>query len=535
MFWAWASLLIRSGLILIAADVLRRFARQDSGKYRHRILLAAFALLLSWPLFSAVLPQIHVPLWPRTSTNGTVTFTQTIVSFDKALPQTIAVNWPLTIWLVGVLLSLVPVILDYVAVRRLIRRAIPLADAGWRDLLERTCASLDLTAIPELLIYSGPVVPFTFGLWRPRILLPADCMDWAPLRKHAVLLHELAHIKRRDLWSQMVATFATALWWFQPLCWFNRWNLRRESERACDALVLDFGIRPSDYARELLDIARSFSKGQRWSSAAALTMARRGELEGRLYAILDPERNGAGRRPVLAIAALTALTLTASAVTVLPEQSSLGGHPMTRTMKRTLISGLLASAGLSAATIGGSVFDPTGAALANAQASLFNPETSAKQDTTTTPDGKFTFTSLAAGSYILHVEKPGFASLYREFNVQTDSDVRRGLILTAAPSDQNPRVVRVGGSVEESNLIRKVQPTYPDSAKTARIQGAVHLETTISKEGVPEDIRVVSSPSDDLTQSALEAVRQWRYRPTLLNGQPVDIVTDVTVNYTLMP
>ncbi len=533
MFWAWASLLIRSGLILIAADVLRRLARRESGRYRHRILLAAFALLLAWPLFSAVLPEIHAPVWRHSPINATVTFRQTIVSFDKTLPQTAALNWPLTIWLAGVLLSFVPLILDYVAVRRLIRRAIPLLDSGWRDLLGQECAMLHLQTVPELLIYPGPVVPFTFGLWRPRILLSADCMEWAPLRKRAVLLHELAHIKRRDLWSQMVAACATALWWFQPLCWLSRWNLRRESERACDALVLSFGVRPSDYASELLDIARSFTKGQRWSSAAALTMARRSELEGRLYAILDPQRNDATRRPVLAIAVLTGLTLTASAVTVLPEQNNLGGHPMTRTMKRTLISGLLASAGLSAATIGGSVFDPAGAAVADAQASLFNPETSAKQETTTTPDGKFTFPSLAAGSYILHVEKPGFASLYREFNVQTDSDVRRGLILTAAPSDQNPRVVRVGGSVEQSNLIRKVQPTYPAAAKADHVQGAVQLETTISKEGVPEDIRVVSSPSDDLTQSALEAVRQWRYRPVLLNGQPVDIVTDVTVNYTL--
>jgi TonB family protein len=531
MLWAWASLLIRSGLILVAADAFRRFSRQDAGRHRHRILLAGFALLLSWPLFSAVLPQIHVPVWPHSAGNGTVTFRQTIVSFDKALPQTIAVNWPLTIWLAGVLLSLVPVILDYLAVRRLIRRAIPLVNAGWRDLLGQECAMLHLQTIPELLIYSGRVVPFTFGLWPPRILLPADCMNWAPLRKRAVLLHELGHIKRRDLWSQLFAIFATALWWFQPLCWLNRWNLRRESERACDALVLDSGIRPSDYASELLDIARSFSKGQRWSSAAALTMARRGELEGRLYAILDPRRDAAARRPVLAIAALAAVALTASAVTVLPEQNTLGGHPMTRNMKRTLISGLLASAGLSAATIGGAVYDPAGTAVANAQASLFNPETSTKQETTTTPDGKFTFASLAAGSYILHVEKPGFASLYREFNVQPDSDVQRGLILTS--SQQNPKLVRVGGAVEESNLIRKVQPTYPASAKSERVQGAVQLETTISKEGVPEDIRVVSSPSDDLTQSALEAVRQWRYRPTLLNGQPVDIVTDVTVNYTL--
>jgi TonB family protein len=61
----------------------------------------------------------------------------------------------------------------------------------------------------------------------------------------------------------------------------------------------------------------------------------------------------------------------------------------------------------------------------------------------------------------------------------------------------------------------------------------VELEATISKDGVPVELRVLRSPSDDLSESSLEAVRQWRYRPTLLNGQPVEIVTDVIVNYTL--
>jgi TonB family protein len=84
------------------------------------------------------------------------------------------------------------------------------------------------------------------------------------------------------------------------------------------------------------------------------------------------------------------------------------------------------------------------------------------------------------------------------------------------------------------NLVTKVQPIYPKAAKMAGVQGVVLLETVISKEGEPLDIRVISSPNDDLTQSSLEAVRQWRYRPTLLNGNPVEIVTDVNVNYTLM-
>jgi protein TonB len=87
--------------------------------------------------------------------------------------------------------------------------------------------------------------------------------------------------------------------------------------------------------------------------------------------------------------------------------------------------------------------------------------------------------------------------------------------------------------VEQANLVQKVQPLYPSAAKAAGIQGTVLFEMVISKEGVPVDIRVLESPNDDLTQSALDAVRQWRYKPTLLNGNPVEIVTDVVVNYTL--
>lgn len=213
-------------------------------------------------------------------------------------------------------------------------------------------------------------------------------------------------------------------------------------------------------------------------------------------------------------------------------------------MKRTFLSGLLASASLSAATIGGSLFDPSGAAIPNAKVSLYDPDTATAQETTTTPDGKFDFENLPAGSYLLRIEKRGFASLLREFNVQPDSKVERGLILNlasterqgrhvASPYPSNPGLLRVGGVLAESNLIKKMQPVYPASAKAAGVQGTVDMEMAISKDGVPEDIRVISSPGDDLTQSALEAVRQWRYRPTLLNGAPVEIVTDVIVNYTL--
>ena len=103
-------------------------------------------------------------------------------------------------------------------------------------------------------------------------------------------------------------------------------------------------------------------------------------------------------------------------------------------------------------------------------------------------------------------------------------------------SDSQQTVIkplRVPGEVAQSNLILKVQPVYPAAAKKDHVQGTVLLDVTISKEGVPQDIQVLTSPSDDLTQSAEEAVRQWRYRPTLLNGQPVTIIAEVRVNYTL--
>jgi protein TonB len=91
----------------------------------------------------------------------------------------------------------------------------------------------------------------------------------------------------------------------------------------------------------------------------------------------------------------------------------------------------------------------------------------------------------------------------------------------------------VKGDVAEVNLIRKVQPVYPAAAKAAHVQGTVLLQMIILKDGTPGEITVTSSPSNDLSQASIDAVRQWRYRPILLNGQPVQVVTQVIVNYTL--
>jgi protein TonB len=91
---------------------------------------------------------------------------------------------------------------------------------------------------------------------------------------------------------------------------------------------------------------------------------------------------------------------------------------------------------------------------------------------------------------------------------------------------------RIGGNVAEANLIRKVQPVYPPLAKSARVQGTVEFTATISKDGNIENLALVRG-HPLLVNAAKEAVLQWKYRPTMLNGSPVEVITDIIVNFTL--
>jgi TonB family protein len=107
--------------------------------------------------------------------------------------------------------------------------------------------------------------------------------------------------------------------------------------------------------------------------------------------------------------------------------------------------------------------------------------------------------------------------------------------LQAAPGSSQagaPNPLRVRAGVMEGNLISKVDPVYPEIAKGAHVQGIVVLHAVISKAGDVEDLHVISGPPM-LTASAIEAVKQWKYKPYLLNGQPTEVETTINVNYTL--
>src|ERR1035438_1600344 len=118
-----------------------------------------------------------------------------------------------------------------------------------------------------------------------------------------------------------------------------------------------------------------------------------------------------------------------------------------------------------------------------------------------------------------------------------------GSILSATPSNLPPppppppvkaalKRITIGGNVQQAKLVRQPKPVYPPLAKQARISGVVHLAAVISKDGTIQDLKVISG-HPLLIPSALEAVKQWVYQPTLLNGEPVEVSTQIDVNFTL--
>lgn len=100
------------------------------------------------------------------------------------------------------------------------------------------------------------------------------------------------------------------------------------------------------------------------------------------------------------------------------------------------------------------------------------------------------------------------------------------------PPKAAPERIRVGGQVQSANLIHQVMPIYPEIAKTAHIQGTVLLHAIIAKDGSIKQLQYISGPPL-LMRNAMSAVQQWRYRPTLLNGDPVEVDTTISVVFTL--
>src|SRR6478609_5998432 len=205
----------------------------------------------------------------------------------------------LGLWIAGALFFLARWRLNAMRLAALVRRASVLTDSGWNAQIRACCAELGIDRHVALLVSDEIEVPITTG-----ILFSLDYPEWSLTRRSAILNHELAHIKRLDAFTQALANLAASVYWFHPLVWLMVRAMRAERERACDDHVLAAGTKASDYAHELLDIVSGLREPE---LAAALAMARRSQLEGRVLALLNPAlpRGSVSRTGALALAALT--------------------------------------------------------------------------------------------------------------------------------------------------------------------------------------------------------------------------------------
>ena len=343
---AW---LLKATALLVIALAATTLLRRASAGTRHLVWLATLAGVLLLPAVSlwtpvrlAIVPSSLVPnLGPKaplvdrntsvaaaenaSALSATTLRTPTssrgplIAASPAALPpnEPIVPFWTTLLVLWASVASLLLGWLAYgaLSVRRIVRSGRPLEERSWTSPLFEIADRLDLDAVPRLL--SSPLIemPFACGILEPTIVLPASAEQWSDSRRRAVIFHELAHVRRRDLVGHTLGRIACALYWFHPLVWTAARHLRAESERACDDLVLSCGARASDYADHLLDIV--ISVRHQGAPATAMPMARRRELEGRVLAILDPAvaRIGPGRvQSATLLVGLGALALSVAAV-----------------------------------------------------------------------------------------------------------------------------------------------------------------------------------------------------------------------------
>ncbi len=197
-------------------------------------------------------------------------------------------TWIVVLWVAGLAGALVPIAVGLIRNRSVGRRARPVVDSEQSRLLAGLQRELRVRRAVRLLEAEGSLVPMTWGVLRPTVLLPAAWRGWTAQRQRIVLLHELAHVKRWDMQFQLLARMTCAMYWFHPLVWYSLQRLRAEREMACDDCVLMAGERPTDYARHLVELARDC---RALAMPAALAMAQPSGLERRVRALLDQTRS----------------------------------------------------------------------------------------------------------------------------------------------------------------------------------------------------------------------------------------------------
>jgi TonB family protein len=448
----------------------------------------------------------------------------------------------LAAWMAGSVLFLLPVAMGLWQVRSLRRSALPWSQG--QSAVDGLAVEAGIRRRVEVLLGALPG-PMTCGVAHPAIVLPMDAQTWEAEDLHRALVHELEHVRRADWPIHCLARTACAVYWFHPLVWMAWRRLELEAERSCDDAVLGRS-EATAYADQLVGLARRLSTSEK---SPLLAMASRADLAARVGAVLD-SRQRRGRAGVFAVAlacaAAAALVLTVSplrmvaaepqdqppAIKVTPSLQFSGSSLLVITTVVVNDSSGRVVEGLTAGDFavaengvpqGISVFEfqklpepPPGTPDAPTSYYVLG-----YYPTNTASDGKFrkiTVTRKGDDTAQLHY-RPGYT-------------MRTGVGLdgtgSAGPAYSPPLDFTPPG------LIYKREPEYSEEARKAKYQGAVSLYVEIDTSGRVVNIRVLRSLGLGLDMKAIEAVKQWRFRPGMKNGSAVAMQAQVTMNFRLL-
>ena len=329
----WFSVLVsvafKSTVVLGVAWLIALVLRRRSAAVRHLVWTAAAAAILALPVLSLWLPSLPVPasaaLFPLKT--GLVFQVSGLAAGDVSSGQAAPAGSPgrtsprvpwrpdlrlamILVWAAGTAVVWAQMLLAYAAMSR-VRGAAP-PSRLW-DAAGGLAGILGIRHEVPVLETAAGGMPMTFGFRKTVVFLPSDASGWGDERRRMVLLHELAHVRRGDVATHLMARAALGLNWWNPLAWIAWREFLKERERAADDLVLKAGARASEYAGHLLEVARSL-QSRRATAWAAVAMARRSQIEGRLLAILDSgvPRKEAGRAAVVAAAFLAVVLVAPS-------------------------------------------------------------------------------------------------------------------------------------------------------------------------------------------------------------------------------
>ncbi|MEQ8854568.1 M56 family metallopeptidase [Gimesia sp.] len=337
-------LIIKSTVILLVALVATRLLPQASAAVRHTVWSGALLAVLALFFVNGSMPKLTRPALATQETASsfsTPVTSSTQQTLPGSLPEVsaqpaahmklpaacntqlqnaqdsaaslprIGIHWN-AIWLTGVLVMLFRLALLQFRLHAFSRQCNIITEGPLFDLLQQCRVELNCSQSVSLLTTDQRSLPMTWGVRCPSILLPREAQNWREQEVRCALLHELAHVARRDCLWQLLVQLTHACYWFHPLVWFASRKLYLEREHACDDIVLQHGTRASDYADQLLQVVSAF-RSSRSLKLTAVSLAAESGFSRRLKSILQETRD---RRPA-SLRTRLALTFTFVALTSL--------------------------------------------------------------------------------------------------------------------------------------------------------------------------------------------------------------------------